>query len=487
MPKTRGSRIPKAFSFLTNAVTKRNGEAQALPQSETRLRDTMDSMLEGCQIIGFDWRYLYVNDVVARQGRLAKEDLLGHTMMEMYPGIEETEMFGYLRRCMEQRLPHHMENEFVYPDGDRGWFELSIQPVPEGAFILSLDSTERKQAEEALRESTERLLKAQRVAKMGFLDWNLKTNDIVWSDQIHELYGVDRQAHDGNINSTMQLVHPDDAKFVEENLAMATKGEKEYDIDHRMLRPDGKVIWVHAQAELVRDADGNPESLLGTVVDITKRKQAEEGIRRQQEEQQTILDSVPALIFYKDCENRFLRVNRALVEASDIPRETWEGGSAFDLFPNQAEDYWRDDKAVIESGQALRNIIEPMETATGTRWYRTDKIPCRDADGQIIGIIGFSADITEQKRLEEQLLNAREELEGKVERQMLRKNPYGLTFRELTVLHLVAVGRSDKEIATELVISPHTVHKHVANTLAKMDAASRTEAATRALKEGLLE
>jgi DNA-binding CsgD family transcriptional regulator len=96
-------------------------------------------------------------------------------------------------------------------------------------------------------------------------------------------------------------------------------------------------------------------------------------------------------------------------------------------------------------------------------------------------------DITERKRAEEALQNAREELEGKVERQMLRRNPYGLTFRELTVLHLVAAGKSDKEIGLELGISPLTAQKHVSNILTKMDAASRTEASVRAVKEGLLD
>ncbi len=132
-------------------LTERKRAEEALRESEKHLRNTLDSMLEGCQIIGFDWRYLYVNDAVARHGRRAKEELLGHTMMEMYPGIEETEMFAALRRCMGKRIPHHMENEFTFPDGSKGWFELSIQPVPEGIFILSLDITDRKRAEEELR------------------------------------------------------------------------------------------------------------------------------------------------------------------------------------------------------------------------------------------------------------------------------------------------------------------------------------------------
>ena len=111
----------------------------------------------------------------------------------------------------------------------------------------------------------------------------------------------------------------------------------------------------------------------------------------------------------------------------------------------------------------------------------------RDKDGNAYRTLAVLTDITERKQLEAQLQRAREELEGKVERQMLRKNPYGLTFRELTILHLLAAGRSDKEIATDLVISPLTVQKHVSNILGKMDASSRTEAATRALKEGLID
>ena len=111
----------------------------------------------------------------------------------------------------------------------------------------------------------------------------------------------------------------------------------------------------------------------------------------------------------------------------------------------------------------------------------------RDREGDVVRTLAILEDITERKRLEESLQKVREELEGRVERQMLRRNPYRLTFRELTVLHHVATGKADKEIAHELGISPLTVHKHVANILAKMSAASRTEAGVRALREGLVD
>ncbi len=123
-----------------------------LQQSEHRYQLTLDYLMEGCQIINPDWRYLYVNDTAARHGLRTRADLLGHTMMEAYPGIEATPMFDALARSMIDRVAQRIENHFEYPDGTSAWFELSIQPVPDGLFILSLDISERKRSEAAIQD-----------------------------------------------------------------------------------------------------------------------------------------------------------------------------------------------------------------------------------------------------------------------------------------------------------------------------------------------
>ena len=138
-------------------ITERVKAEQALLDSEERYRSTLDGMLEGCQIIGHDWCYLYVNDAAVQQARKTREQLLGHTMMEVSPGLESSEGFSIIRRCMEERIPHRMENESMFPDGNTGWFELLIRPVPEGIFILSLDVTERRQAERDLQRHRQQL------------------------------------------------------------------------------------------------------------------------------------------------------------------------------------------------------------------------------------------------------------------------------------------------------------------------------------------
>jgi DNA-binding NarL/FixJ family response regulator len=120
-------------------------------------------------------------------------------------------------------------------------------------------------------------------------------------------------------------------------------------------------------------------------------------------------------------------------------------------------------------------------------WLEVKVTALRDEDGRMVGILGISRDISERKRAEEALQKTREELESRVERRMRRGSAYGLTFRELTVLHLVVAGKSDKEIAAVLGISALTASKHLGNILRKMGASSRTEAGVRAVKEGLLD
>lgn len=145
-------RVQKRTEELTNSTTQLNAQIEERIRAESRYKTTLDHMMEGCQIISFDYTYLYINDAGAIQGHIPKEQLLGKTMMEMYPGIEQSPFFLYLKKCLEERIPYRMENEFVYSDGTRGWFDLSIEPVPEGAFILSIDITERKYAVESLQE-----------------------------------------------------------------------------------------------------------------------------------------------------------------------------------------------------------------------------------------------------------------------------------------------------------------------------------------------
>ncbi|MEO6330156.1 MAG: CHASE3 domain-containing protein [Ginsengibacter sp.] len=148
--------MPARF-VLSNDVTEKKKAEEKLIASEKQFRYTLDNMMEGAQIIGFDWRYKYVNDSMAKHGKYAKEQLLGCTVMEKYPGIEQSAIYPVYQKCFNERISIHLENEFTFPDKTRGWFEFSFLPVPEGIFILSIDITERKKAQAEIKALNEGL------------------------------------------------------------------------------------------------------------------------------------------------------------------------------------------------------------------------------------------------------------------------------------------------------------------------------------------
>lgn len=153
----------------------------------------------------------------------------------------------------------------------------------------------------------------------------------------------------------------------------------------------------------IKNADGSI-SKLEIFRDITERKQVEENIKNIKDELQIILDSVPALIFYKDTEGRIVRANKTLADALKIPVKGIVGKTTEELFSKeQAKAMRKDDKEVIISGKPKRNIIQPYDTPEGTRWAITDKMPYKDKEGKVAGVIAFAKDITVQRKSEQEL------------------------------------------------------------------------------------
>lgn len=264
-----------AFGVIIWSVDRRK-TLEALLGQEAKLREVMDKMLEGCQIIGFDWRYKYLNDAAVRDARKSREELLGKTMMACYPGINQTALWQNLEKCMSQRITMRVENEFIYSDGSIGWFSLSVQPIPEGIFLLSLDITEQKLAEEKLKAS-ERNLKLfvdNAPASIAMFDKEMRYMEV--SQRYIVDYHVDVVDLIGMSHYDVFPDLPNHWKIIHQR---CLAGETIRSEEDTFPREDGTIDWLRWEIHPWYNAIGEIGGVLLFSEVITERKRNEERLK----------------------------------------------------------------------------------------------------------------------------------------------------------------------------------------------------------------
>jgi len=208
----------------------------------------------------------------------------------------------------------------------------------------------------------------------------------------------------------IKMVPEEDRPMVDAYISYILSGKKVAPFEHRIIRKDGAECWVRNTTTLHFNKEGKLFSYTGLIQDVTESKYMEDELQRRQKDFQVILDSIPAMVFYKDKDNKMVRINKTFAQYMGLDREKIEGKSCFEIWPPKvAESYWCDDKQVMGLGEPKKGIIEIVPTANGEIWVETDKIPYRDEKGEIAGIIGFAIDITERKKAEEALAASEEQ------------------------------------------------------------------------------
>lgn len=274
------------------------------------------------------------------------------------------------------------------------------------------DVTKQKNAEKALRLSEERFRRM--VDQSPDIIFRVGRRGLEYvSPACWKILGIRPEDQYAESSPLVTRIHPADQAKIPDVVRRLHRGTVRCEL--RILHADGRTIWTEHSLSPIFTPSGKLFAVEGVVRDISERKHAEEALQRQRREQQIIFDSVPALIWYKDRENRILRANAAAAEAMGLSAADIEGRSTYDLYPEEASQYYRDDLEVIESGVPKLGIVEVMQTTSGEkRWLRTDKIPYRDENSEIIGVIVFAVDITERVQAEEALRQARDELDRRV-------------------------------------------------------------------------
>lgn len=279
-----GAAVTQALDAYRVRAERRKAE-QALHASEKLFRSTLENLMEGCQIIGRDWRYIYLNEIAAGHGQKSVPDLVGRTMQEAFPGIEKTELFSHLQRCMSEGKPYQLENQFAYKDGTSAWFHLFIQPVPDGLFILSLDVTARKQAEDALHASEARFREMLQNMELIALTLDREGKVTFCNDYLLRLTGWQRPEVMGADYFATFLPESDGetARVFRTTIGSGTFPTHQ---ENPIKTKDGWLLDIAWNNTVLRDGNGLVRGVASIGEDITERKQAAEKIRGQLEELQ---------------------------------------------------------------------------------------------------------------------------------------------------------------------------------------------------------
>ncbi len=295
-------------------------------------------------------------------------------------------------------------------------FETRYKKLGEDKIIaLARDVTKQKKAELALAQQ-HNLLKdlAKEIPGMTYMYQVFPDGRACFpysSERIRDLY--ERSPEEVKLDATpaLQRIHPDDFKRVSDSITHSFKSLEYWSCDYRVILPENGLRWHRGMAKPVKQPD---ESVIwhGYIADITDRKQVEKQVQETNQMLETILDNIPQAIYWKDRNSVFLGCNRVGAKkiGFDHPDEI-VGKTDYDISCTKEEaDFYREyDEKVMSSGKAEYNIIEPQLQADGKQaWLNTNKVPMYDSNGEVNGILVAFEDITERKKLQDDLLRAKE-------------------------------------------------------------------------------
>jgi PAS domain S-box-containing protein len=311
---------------------------------------------------------------------------------------------GAFYDCVHKGTPFDVELQFITAEGRRVWVRSIGEAERDqngeirrihGAFQ---DISDQKEAETlAIRLAT--LVEFSDDAIVG---QDLQGIISSWNNGAERTFGFSADEIVGRSN--MRFIPSDRINEEIKMLSRLRKGEAAERFETQRLTKDGRLIDVAVTASPIKNPDGSVVGVVKVVRDITDRRKIEGDLLRRQSELGALFDLVPALIWFKDTENRILRVNQRAAAAAGIPVAEIEGKFTHEIYPLEADKYYLDDQEVIKAGEPKLGIVEALRDPDGNAiWVQTDKVPMRDKDGNVVGIVVMARDITERKRIEESL------------------------------------------------------------------------------------
>jgi PAS domain S-box-containing protein len=363
----------------------------------------LDDFLEGCQIIGFDLRYKYINKTGKQHTRFTG-DHVGMQISDAWPGIIQTLVYTEIRKCLEDRKPRRLKDHFGYHDGNRSSLELSLQPVPEGVLILSVDITalENSETELLIKDEHFRSMFEQATDGIFVADENGNYTDV--NNQGCEMLGYTRdeilKLNITNIitNDEIPRVATEIERLKKEKLARA---------DWKFLRKDKSVFLGEVTSKLL--SNGHLQAFLK---DITDYRMAEQALLESESKFKNLVSAMQVGVVIQGPGSQVLLCNPKALELLDVTEDQFLGRTSFDPGWNVIREDGTPFPALkrpafqaITTRKPVREVIMGVHrpTRNDIMWLLVDSLPQLNYDGTVRQVISTFIDINKRKAAEEAL------------------------------------------------------------------------------------
>jgi two-component system, cell cycle sensor histidine kinase and response regulator CckA len=410
--RTEGVAAPIVRGVAHDVTEQRRAE-EAVRRSEAELRAIFEAMSDVVIVLDREGRYLKVAATSADLLYRPPASLVGHTLHEVFPAAQADFFLAHVRRALGEGRVHRVEYSLQI-GGAEVWFDGSVSPVSGDSVIwVARDITERKQAEEKIRQSERQLAEAQRLAHIGSWNWDLQNNTLIWSDEHYRIFGLDPQEYNPTYESAvMEYVHPEDRDLVKSTVEHSIRTQEPFDFNYRAIRSDGNVRVVHSRGNVISDEQGNPVRMFGTAQDVTELKRAEEQLRHQLDFNTAITSSLGEGVYALDREGRVTFMNPAAESALGWTQAELLGQQMHEVIHSQHADGARRPASecplleVLKSGQTVKVENDVFTRKDGSLFpvsYTSSPIITA---GLILGAVLAFRDISERQALEDQLRQA---------------------------------------------------------------------------------
>lgn len=412
---------------LVRDITERKRDEEERRESAERFRAIADYTYDWENWIGVDGKLLWVNPAVERITGYSVGECMAMPDFPV-PIVAQADREA-LARQMREAVHGSSRNDFEFrvshKDGRSVWVAASWQPIYDsrgprlGHRSSMRDITERKRAEGALRRSEACLAEGQRMSHTGSWAWSPVTFEpLYWSEEMSRIYGLNPQEGVPTAETIWQRIHPEDRDRFRELQAKVAQRSMDYEHDHRIVLPDGTVKHIHAIGHPVHDEAGNLVEYVGTAMDVTEHKRAEDTLRRSEA--------------YLAEGQRLAHMGSWAWNPATLQALFWseEMFRIFDIDPQDsvptAETFWQ--RIHPEDLDRTRELL--LKAAAGNMEYEHDHRivlpdgtikhihavghPVLDENGQVVEYVGTAVDVTERKRAEDELRKHREHLEDLV-------------------------------------------------------------------------